>query len=86
MSAVVVNVCATGRDQTIAIACLEQRFLRASVRSGHRRCSGVVHIVVLVGVAVRREEQVPRAFTVQEGRCFDDALVGETFVVQDGRW
>lgn len=81
---IVIDICSSRRYQTISVPGFEQRLFRASVRARHRSCSGVVNVVVLVCVAVCREEQVPGAFTMEEIGCFDDAFVGTTFVVEDG--
>lgn len=72
---IVIDICSSRRHQTISIASPEQRLLRTSVRTRHRSCSGVVDVVVLVSVAIGREEQVPSAFAVEEIGSFDDAFV-----------
>jgi len=81
---IVVDVCSSRRHQTVSIACLEERLFGTRVGPRDRGCSGVVYVVVLVRVAICREEQVPSAFAVEKIGCFDDTLVGDALVVQDG--
>lgn len=72
---IMINVRSSRRHQAVPIASGEQRFLRTSVRTRHRSRSGVADIVVLVRVAVCREEKVPGTFAMEEIGRFDDAFV-----------
>jgi len=82
--AILIDVRASRRRQTIAVARFEQRLRCTCVGSGDRFGCGVVHVVVLVHVAVGGEEEVPGPFAVQEVGRFDDAFVRGAFVVEDG--
>ena len=84
MLPVMIDIRPAGSRQSIPVARLEQRFRSPRVRP----CDGfgcrVVDVVVVVHVAVGREEQIPGSLAVHEVGRFDDAFVRGALVVEDG--
>jgi hypothetical protein len=84
MPSIMVNIRASRRHQPVPIPGSKQRLARTRIRPGHRGCRGVADIIAIGRVAVCREEEIPGSLAVQEGRRFDDTVVGGAFVVEDG--